>query len=114
MFRVSVIRSILDRLLYNSTYEVIDSNLTDGNVGARKRRGCRDNIFVLSAVNNSKLNGTSEPIQLQVTDVQTCFDKMWLLQSTTNALYNNGLRNDMLSLMYLQNRNVQFAVNSQL
>ena len=66
-------------------------------------------MFVLSAVNNSIINGTSEPIQVQVTDVKTCFDKMWL-QSCTNSLYNSGLRNDMLSLMYLENRNVQFAV----
>ena len=76
VFRVTVLRSILDRLIYNSTYETIDSHLTDGNVGARKRRGCRDNIFVLSAISNSIINGKCEPIQLQVTDVQTCFDKM--------------------------------------
>ena len=34
---------------------------------------------------------------------------MWL-QSCTNALYDSGLKNDMLSLMHLENRNVQFAV----
>ena len=69
IFRVSTLRSILDRLIYNSNYETIDSNLSDGNVGARKRRGCRDNIFVLSAINNSVLNDKSDPIQIQVTDV---------------------------------------------
>ena len=47
IFRVSVLRSILDTLIYNSSYEIIDSNLTDGNVGCRKRRGCRDNMFVI-------------------------------------------------------------------
>ena len=39
VFRVSVLRSILDRLMYNSSYETIDVNLTDGNVGARKIKG---------------------------------------------------------------------------
>ena len=99
IFRISVIRSILDRLIYEDSYEAIDSNLTDGNVGARKRRGCRDNMFVLSAVNNSVLKGRSEPIQLQVTDIKTCFDKIWL-QSSTNALFECGLQNDMLSLIF--------------
>ena len=47
--------------------------------------------------------------QSLVTDVQTCFVKMWL-QSCTNALFENGLQNDMLSLMYLENRNVQVAI----
>ena len=46
VFRVNVLRSILDRLIYNSCYESIDADLTDVNVGARKRRGCRDNISV--------------------------------------------------------------------
>ena len=78
IFRLSVLRSILDTLIYNSSYETIDSNLTDGNVGCRKRRGCRDNMFVISAISNSVVNGKSEPIQVQVTDVEKCFDKMWL------------------------------------
>ena len=43
------------------------------------------------------------------------FDKMWL-QSCTNSLYDSGLRNDMLSLLYSENRNIQFAakVNNKL
>ena len=45
IFRVTVFRSILDRLLYNDCYGLIDSNLTDANVGARKGRNVRDNIF---------------------------------------------------------------------
>ena len=43
IFRISVIRSILDRLIYEDSYKVIDSNLTDGNVGCRKNRSSRDN-----------------------------------------------------------------------
>ena len=109
VFRVNILRSIIDRLIYNSCYETIDDNLTDGNVGARKRRGCRDNIFVISAISNSIVNGTSEPIQLQVTDVKTCFDKLWL-QSSINSLYDAGLQNDMLNILYIENKNIQIAV----
>ena len=109
ILRVATLRSILDRLIYNSCYETIDSNLSDGNVGARKRRGCRDNIFVLSAISNSVINGKAEPIQIQVTDVKTCFDILWL-QSSINSLYENGLTNDMLNLLYIENKNVQIAV----
>ena len=45
VFRISVFRSIMDRLIYIDSYETIDSNLTDANVGARKERTVRDNIF---------------------------------------------------------------------
>ena len=53
VFRVQILRSILDRLTYKEAYYTIDSNLTDGNVGGRKSRSVRDNIFVISAVMNS-------------------------------------------------------------
>ena len=37
IFRVTVLRNILDKLIYNNEYPNIDSNLSDSNVGARKR-----------------------------------------------------------------------------
>ena len=86
IFRVQILRSILDRLVYNDSYYTIDSNLTDGNVGARKERSVRDNIFVLSAITNSVAKGRSAPIQVQVMDATKCFDKLWL-QDCINSLY---------------------------
>ena len=56
IFRVSVFRTILDRLIYNDEYSNIDQNLTDANVGCRKGRNIRDNLFVLNAIKNSKKN----------------------------------------------------------
>ena len=70
VFRVSVFRSILDRMMNNDSYHIIDENLTDGNVGARKERSVRDNVFVLGAITNSVTNGTMAPIQISVTDVE--------------------------------------------
>ena len=87
----------------------IDENITDHNVGARKNRNIRDNTFVLAAVVNSVVNGGEDPIQIQVADVEKCFDKLWL-QATTNALFECGLNNDMLNLLYLENKNANVAV----
>ena len=41
--------------VYEGTYANIDGNLTDGNVGARRNRNIRDNLFVLGAVVNGKI-----------------------------------------------------------
>jgi hypothetical protein len=109
IFRVQVLRSILDRLIYNDSYYTIDSNLTDGNVGARKQRSVRDNIFVIGAITNSVVNGKQAPIQVQVVDVIKCFDKLWL-QDCINALYEAGINNDQLNLLYIENKNAQIAV----
>ena len=42
IFCVTVLKSILDKLLYNDDYSGIDVHLTDSNVGARKKRNVRD------------------------------------------------------------------------
>ena len=109
VFRVTVFRSILDRLIYNDCYYAIDDNLTDGNVGARKNRNIRDNLFVLNAVINSVIHGKEKPIQVQVQDAEKCFDKLWL-QATTNALHDAGLNSDMLNLLFEENKNARVAV----
>ena len=111
IFRVSVLRSILDRLIYNDEYYNIDRNLTDCNVGARKGRNIRDNIFVINAITNSVRKGKEEDIDIQVYDVETCFDSLWL-QDCINDMYEAGLQNDKLSLLYLENLNAKVAVKT--
>ena len=111
IFRVSVFRAILDRLIYNDEYENIDSNLTDSNVGARKMRNIRDNIFVLNAITNSQKNSHEEALDIQIYDVEQCFDSLWL-QEVITSLYQAGLKNDKLPLLFLENRNAQVAVKT--
>ena len=78
IFRVTIFRSILDRLIYNDEYETLDTNLTDCNVGARKERNIRDNIFVINAIMNSIRKNSEEAIDCQVYDIDKCFDNLWL------------------------------------
>ena len=82
VFRLTVFRCILDRLLYNDLYATIDSTLTDGNVGARKNRNIQDKKKIWAVI-NSVTNGGEDPIQVQVVDVEECFEKLWLQATTT-------------------------------
>ena len=111
IFRVSIFRAILDRLIYNDEYPNLDKNLTDSNVGARRTRNIRDNIFVLNAILNSNKYNTKEPLDVQVYDVEQCFDSMWL-QEVINALFQAGMKNDKLPLLFLENRNAQCAIKT--
>ena len=111
IFRLTVFRSILDRLIYNDEYKNIDSNLTDANVGARKNRNIRDNIFVMNAIFNEVSKENGEDLDCQVCDVETCFDALWL-QEVINCLYDAGLKNDKLPLLFLENNNANVAVKS--
>ena len=111
IFRVTIFRSILDRLIYNDEYNNIDRNLTDSNVGARKSRNIRDNIFVLNAILNAAKKEKQKALDCQVYDIEKCFDSLWL-QEVINSLYEAGLQNDKLPLLFLENNNAQVAVKS--
>ena len=111
IFRVTIFRSILDRLIYNDEIDKIDANLTDSNVGARKHRNIRDNIFVMNAIRNSISKESSEALDFQIYDIEKCFDKLWL-HEVINCLYDAGLRNDKLPLLFLENANAQVAIKS--
>ena len=50
IFSVVKIRSIIEKLILQDYYDKIDSNMSDSNVGARKERNIRDNLFVLYSV----------------------------------------------------------------
>ena len=111
IFRVPILRAILDRLIYNDEYKTVDEAMSDSNVGARKGRNIRDNIFVLNAVMNSVVNGKEEPIDVQVFDVEKCFDALWV-QECINDLYDSGFDNDKLPLLFLENQNANIAVKT--
>ena len=98
-------------MIYNDEYDIIDSNLTDSNVGGRKTRNIRDNIFVLNAILNSRNKSSKESLDIQVYDVEQCFDSMWL-HEVINSLFEAGLKNDKLPLLFLENRNANIAVKT--
>ena len=110
IFRITVLRSILDRLIYNDMYEIMDSNLSDCNVGNRKRRNIRDNLFVLNATLNATKRKTEDPIDI-VYDVKKCFETMWASEALNDA-YELGFTNDKLPLVHLKNKYASIAIKS--
>ena len=109
IFRVPIFRSILEKLVYKDEYDIIDESLSDSNVGARKARNIRDNLFVLYAICNSVINGKEDDIDVQVFDVKKCFDALWM-DECINDVYDDGFNNDKLPLIYLSNQNANIAV----
>ena len=71
-----MIRSIIDKLIYNDEYLTIDGNLTDSNVGARKNRNIRDNIFLIKAILNNVKRRNLKDTDITIYDAEKCFDKL--------------------------------------
>ena len=104
-------RSILDRLIFNDEYEGIDEKLTDSNVGGRRGRNIRDNIYVLSAIINSVTSGNAKACDVSVHDVENCFDALWA-QECINTLYGYGLDNDKLVLLYEETKDAHISIKT--
>ena len=110
IFRIPILRNTLELLMHIDEYEKIDANLTNGNVGARRRRNVRDNLFVINAImNESKQN--KEPTDIDVYDVEKCFDNLWLHESI-NDLYEEGRKNDKLNLLFLANKDARIVIKT--
>ena len=98
IFRVPVLRSILMRLIYNSKYEIIDSNMSDCQMGGRKKKGCRNNILILNGIIHEEVaNKKAEPVVLQIYDYRQMFDAINLEEAISDA-FDVGINDDELTL----------------
>ena len=69
IFRVSVVRYILMRMIYNSKYSLIDKNISDCQMGARKGKVCKTNIWIINGIIHETLhNRNKKAILLQIYD----------------------------------------------
>ena len=86
IFRVTSLRSILDKLIYNDKYPNIDQNMTYSNVGARKHRNIRDNIFVTNAILNNVRKRNLKGVDVTTYDAE-------------NALISYGQRSVLMTCL---------------
>ena len=52
-----------------------------------------------------------KPIDIQIMDYKQCFDSMWL-KETMNDLYDSGVQDDQLALLFQANKEVNVAVKT--
>ena len=112
LFRTSVLRSILMRLIYNEKYPTIDSNMSDCQMGARKRKGCRNNLFIVNGIIHDVLSSKKKnPVTFQQYDYRQMFDGIFLEQAISD-IFDAGMNDDNLVLVYRANKAIQMAVNT--
>ena len=111
IFRLSIFRSILDRLIFNDYYGTIDNYLSDCNVGGRRGRNIRDNLFVLNAITNNIIKGDGEACDIAAYDAEKCFDALWA-QECINDMWDAGCRDDKLSLLHKENQTAQCVIKN--
>jgi hypothetical protein len=66
IFVVSVLRMILDSLVYEEKYPEVDRNMSDSNIGARRDKNIRNHLFVVYGIINAVLNGRDSCMDIQI------------------------------------------------
>ena len=97
--------------MYNDKYEIINSNMSSSNIGARKNRNIRDHIFVINAILHDIKENKKSSIDIGLYDVRKCFDKMWASE-TSNDIYDAGVKDDTFVLIANSNKSCQIAVKT--
>ena len=98
IFNVSRVRSIMDKVLYDDLYDIVDDEISCSNIGGRKGRNIRDHLFVIYAIINDVLNGNAAPIDIHTIDIHKCFDEMWY-NETHNDLFDAKFTDHKFALL---------------
>ena len=78
IFILTVLKKILDKLIYFDNYEALDKNMSDSNIGARRKRNINDHLLIIYRVINSVIKGGEDSIEIQIYDLMKAFDALWL------------------------------------
>ena len=103
-------RAVIDNLIYNDYYEIIDRNMSDSNVGARRDRNIRDNLFIVYGIINFAVKEKLE-VELNLYDLEKCFDSMWY-KETINDLWDSGVQDEKFAVIAKMNERCKIAVKT--
>ena len=98
IFTCTIPITILHKLMYENNYNIIDSNLSDSNVGARKHKNIRNHSFIINGIINDTVVSKKKSVDLAILDYRQCFDAL-AVDLTLNDLYEVGINNDHFNLM---------------
>ena len=75
-------------------------------------KGCRNNIFILNGIIHEVMKSNKmKPVTLQIYDYAQMFDSI-NLEEALSDMYNVGVDDDTLSLLYQANAEVHMAVKT--
>ena len=110
IFIINKFHSLIMRLLLNDKYDTIDKYMSDSQIGGRKGRAIRDHLFVVNGIIHDHCK-SKYPISIQILDYASCFDSM-CQNEVFNDLYEAGIQDNKLSLLYNINATNHIAVKT--
>ena len=114
IFSLSVFKKIIDRLIYQEKYPLVDQLMTDSNIGSRKGKNIKNHLFIIYKLINSVLKGESGCVDIHIYDIIKAFDALWL-SDCMNDLWDtlpHSVRDDKLGLVFQTSKENLVAVNT--
>ena len=111
IFLVNTLKGIFMKMVWNYVYIILDSNMSDSNIGGRKNKNIRNHVFMINGIINEVINGKAKSVDIEIIDYRQCFDSMWLSESI-NDLYESGIRDDNLAIIHAANSHNLVAVKT--
>ena len=111
---ISILKKIIDQLIYSEKYGHIDSNMSDSNIGGRREKNIKNHLFIIYGIINAVLKGDAEPVDIQIYDIEKAFDILWL-EDSMNDLFDTipaDQHDDKMALLYEGNRKNEVAINT--
>ena len=69
IFMLNVLRTILDKLIYFDSYDDIDQEMSDSNIGGRKKKNISNHIFIVNGIINEAKNYKNNCIDMELLDI---------------------------------------------
>ena len=110
IFIVPILSIIFEKLLKNRLSNTLQENISKFQNGGMKEKGVVDNLFIIRGIINHAKYLCKE-LWLTFYDIEKCFDGLWL-EDYINSLWNMGVRSDILSLIYLMNKEARMTVKT--
>ena len=110
IFKLPIIRNILDRLISFDEQEQMSLSIGQFQVGNQKGRNIRDHTLIVHAVIN-EAKEKKVKLDLIFTDIKQCFDSVWL-DEATNDLYDSGMTSRNLNLLYEGNKKTRMCIDT--
>jgi len=110
IFIANKFKEVLLKIIYNEEYDVIDNNMSDSNIGARRKMNIRNHIFIINSIINESIQKRS-PCDVIISDYRQCFDGLWT-HEVSNDLFDNGVDNRNLGLIHEANKRHKVTVKT--
>ena len=100
------------RLISNMKYNMLDSHMSDSNVGGRKNKSGINHIWTINRIIHDQLTSVKKkPVVIKQYDYQQMFDGMDSSEACGD-IYNYGVNDDHLNLIHEANKSVVINVKT--